>query len=122
MRGVIFNRKVQHDPLTVEVSEILVTPNFCNKYNLTGFCSINPLTIKTAVWCSLNECINNADQFSLEFEYVIHARFLQGGDVLLLDNKPFILERRTLCYRNTYEKHTRFFSYSYRGKHLSGIP
>jgi len=82
----IFNRKVRRNPLTGEVPEMLVTPDFRNRYNLTGFCSINPLTTENAVWCSLNETINDADQFALELELAIQAGFLGGGDVLVLDN------------------------------------
>ena len=82
----IFTRKVRHNPITGQVPETMVTSDFCNRYNLTGFCSINPRTTQSAVWCSLNECINDADQFHLELEYAIHSGFFQGGDVLVLDN------------------------------------
>jgi len=84
--NVIFNRKVRHNPLTGEVPEMVVTSDFRNRYNLTGFCSINPDTTKSAVWCSLNECTNDADQFHLELEYAIHSKFLVAGDVLVLDS------------------------------------
>jgi len=82
----IFNRKVRRNPITGEVPEMIVTSDFRNRYNLTGFCSINPMTTKYAVWCSLHECINDADQFHLELEYAIHSGFFRGGDVLVLDN------------------------------------
>ena len=82
----IFNRKVRRNPITGQVPEMLVTPDFRNRYNLTGFCSINPSTTPSAVWCSLNEVINDSDQFALELEFAIHARFFRGGDVLVLDN------------------------------------
>ncbi|KAL7534650.1 hypothetical protein ACHAXR_006021 [Thalassiosira sp. AJA248-18] len=82
----IFNRKVRRNPLTGEVPEMTVDPDFRNRYNLTGFCSINPRTTRQAVWCSLHECINDADNFSLELEYAIRGGFFRGGDVLVLDN------------------------------------
>ena len=63
-----------------------VTPDFCNRYNLTEFFSINSLTTKKSVWCSLNETINYANQFALKLELAIQAGFLQGGIVLVLDN------------------------------------
>ena len=82
----VFNRKVRRNPLTGEVPEMIVSPDFRNRYNLTGFCSINPRTTRKAVWCSLHECINDADNFALELEYAIQDDFFQGGDVLVLDN------------------------------------
>ena len=53
---------------------------------MTGFCSINPHTTQSAVWCSLNEVVNDADQFALELEYAIQSGFFTGGDILVLDN------------------------------------
>ena len=82
----IFNRKVRRNPLTGEVPEMIVSPDFRNRYNLTGFCSINPNTTRQAVWCSLHEEINNAESFALELEYAIRDGFIVGGDILVLDN------------------------------------
>ena len=65
---------------------MIVTPDFINRYNLTGFSSINPDTTNKAVWYSLSECINDADRFALELEYAICSGFFRGGDVLILDN------------------------------------
>ncbi|KAL7525047.1 hypothetical protein ACHAXR_003207, partial [Thalassiosira sp. AJA248-18] len=36
----VFNRKVRRNVLTGEVPEMVVSPDFRNRYNLTGFCSI----------------------------------------------------------------------------------
>lgn len=82
----VFNRKVRRNPLTGEIPEMTITPDFSNRYNLTGFCSINPHTTQSAVWCSLNEVVNDADQFALELEYAIQSGFFTGGDILVLDN------------------------------------
>ena len=85
----IFNRKNRRNPFTGEVPEMVVTSDFRNRYNLTGFCSINPRTTArhgSAVWCSLHEATNDADQFALELEYAIFSGFFEGGDVLVLDN------------------------------------
>lgn len=82
----IFNRKNRRNVFTGRVPEISVPSDFRNTYNLTGFCSINPLTSHTAVWCSLSELINDAEQFSYELECAIQSGFLRGGDVLVLDN------------------------------------
>ena len=85
----IFNRKVRRNPWTGHVPEMAVPSDFRNRYNLTGFCSIDPETTASAVWCSLNECINDADQFHIELEYAIHSGFIGGGDLLVLDNASF---------------------------------
>ena len=63
---------------------MMALPDFTNRYTLTGFCSIDPRT--PAVWCSIHESTNDADQFALELEYAIQSRFLLAGDVLVLDN------------------------------------
>jgi hypothetical protein len=49
----IFNRKVGRNLLIDDVLEMVVAPDFRNRYNLVGFCSINPETIDSAVWCNL---------------------------------------------------------------------
>ena len=82
----IMRRKTRRHPIEGYVPEVMVTPDFRNRYHLTGFCSINPQTTESAVWCSLHEAINDADQFAIELEYAVHDRFLRGGDVLVLDN------------------------------------
>ena len=82
----IMRRKTRRHPIEGYVPEVIVTPDFRNRYHLTGFCSINPQTTDSAVWCSLHEVINDAEQFAIELEYAIHDRFLRGGDVLVLDN------------------------------------
>jgi hypothetical protein len=82
----VFNRQVRRNVLDGSIPPMSVPPDFTNTYNLTGFCSIVPTMTGTAVWCSIHESTNDADQFSLELEYAIQSGFLVGGDVLVLDN------------------------------------
>ena len=82
----VFSRKVRRNPLTGVVPEMVVTPDFRNRYNMTEFCSVNPETTSRAVWYCINDIINDAEQFSVELEKAIQSGFLRGGDVLVLDN------------------------------------
>ena len=82
--GEVFTRKSRRHVITGEVPFMMALPDFTNRYTLTGFCSIDPRT--PAVWCSIHESTNDADQFALELEYAIQSRFLLAGDVLVLDN------------------------------------
>ena len=45
----VFNRKNRRNPFTGVVPFTIVTPDFTNTYNLTGFCSIDPTTNQSAV-------------------------------------------------------------------------
>eukprot|EP00956_Cyclotella_meneghiniana_P031866 scaffold85386_cov38-Cyclotella_meneghiniana.AAC.2 len=82
----LFNRKVRHNPLTGEKPPMMVTPDFRNTYNLTGFCKIDPTTHEHAVWCSVHELLNDADNFALDLEYAIQQGFIRGGMILVIDN------------------------------------
>jgi transposase len=82
----IFNRKNRKNPMTGEIPLMMVNPDFRNTYNLTGFCKIDPTIHEQAVWCSIHEDLNDADNFALELEYGIQQGFIRGGQVLVIDN------------------------------------
>jgi hypothetical protein len=78
----LFNRKNRKNPMTGEIPLMMVNPDFRNTYNLTGFCKIDLTTHEQAVWCSIHEDLNDADNFALELEYAIQQGFIRGGQVL----------------------------------------
>lgn len=40
----------------------------------------------SAVWCSIHDSINDANNFATELEYAIQQGFFQGVDLLVFDN------------------------------------
>lgn len=80
----VFNRKVRRNPLTGEIPPLVTTPDFTNSYSLTGFCGIDRRS--SAVWCSVHDGTNGADEFALQLEQACHSGFFHCGDILVLDN------------------------------------
>jgi hypothetical protein len=80
----IFNKLARRDVLTGLVPPTLTNPDLWNTYSIIGICGIS--TRSTAVRYRIMDITVDADLFSLEIESAIAHRYLQAGDILILDN------------------------------------
>jgi hypothetical protein len=80
----IFNKKARRDVLTGLVPPTMTDPDLRNTYSIIGICGISKRS--SPVRYRITDATVNADLFSLEIESAIASRYLQAGDVLVLDN------------------------------------
>ena len=80
----IFNKKARRDVLTGLVPATLTDPDLRNSYSIIGICGISRRS--SPVRYRITDTTVDADLFSLEIESAIAHRYLQAGDVLILDN------------------------------------
>jgi transposase len=80
----IFNKKARRDVLTGLVPPTMTDPDLRNTYSIIGICGINKNS--SPVRYRITDATVDADLFSLEIESAIAWRYLQAGDVLVLDN------------------------------------
>lgn len=77
-------RKTRRNVITGEIPPMLTHPDFRNTYSIVGMCGIDPSS--TPLFYSISEGTNDAQNFAEHIELAILSRFLQPGDVLVLDN------------------------------------
>jgi hypothetical protein len=80
----IFNKKARRDVLTGLVPPTMTDPDLRNTYSIIGICGISEYS--SPVRYRITDTTVDADLFSLEIESAIASRYLQAGDVLVLDN------------------------------------
>ncbi len=80
----IFNKKARRDVLTGLVPHTMTDPDLRNRYSIIGICGICNRSLP--VWYQITDATVDADLFTLEIESAIASRYLQVGDVLVLDN------------------------------------
>ena len=80
----IFNKKARRDVLTGLVPRTITDPDLRNTYSIIGICGISRRS--SPVRYRITDTTVDADLFSLEIESAIAHRYLQAGDVLILDN------------------------------------
>jgi hypothetical protein len=81
---VVFNKEAWRDVLTGLVPHMMTDPDLRNRYSIIGICGI--CNRSSPVRYQITDATVDADLFSLEIELVIALRYLQAGDVLVLDN------------------------------------
>ncbi len=80
----IFNKKARRDVLTGLVPHTMTDLDLRNRYSIIGICGISKWS--SPVRYRITDATVDADLFSLEIELAIASRYLQAGDVLVLDN------------------------------------
>jgi transposase len=80
----IFNKNARRDVLTGLVPRTMTDPDLRNTYSIIGICGISRRS--SPVRYRITDTTVDADLFSLEIESAIAHRYLQAGDVLVLDN------------------------------------
>jgi hypothetical protein len=80
----IFNKKARRDVLMGLVPPTMTDPDLRNTYSIIGICGISKRS--SPVRYRITDATVDADLFSLEIESAIASRYLQAGDVLVLDN------------------------------------
>jgi hypothetical protein len=81
---LIFNKLARQDVLAGLVLPMMTDPDLRNTYSIIGICGICTRLLPVRYW--ITDATVDADLFSLEIEAVIANRYLQAGDVLILDN------------------------------------
>jgi hypothetical protein len=85
LRGVeLFNKKSRRDPDTGKSEGVIVSTDYRNVYNITGFCCVDALT--PCFHFEITQDTNDAISFSVAVENAINGGFLRRGDILVLDN------------------------------------